>query len=256
MNASISPSEFWKFLLLRKEAFESVRDSSGALWLSLRLFFVAGLIGSIGVLTTGWAEVQTTTLADRLTDAAASLDETASKPLLGWTPRLASALTAVADVLESGASAIRSVQPPLGVPASQALRAVGAWLSQPLLALTAWMTALLPLMLVARLMGGRGSLRQQMSLGLLAFLPQALVLLSSFGLEPNSTAAKAAIVASLLAGVWSLLIWLTASAVANRTSPGRSAAVLLVTCAVVFVLAAATAWIFESLAGPVLSFLL
>jgi hypothetical protein len=43
---------------------------------------------------------------------------------------------------------------------------------------------LLPVLLAARLMGGRGS-RQQVSPVLLAFLPQALVFFSSFNLGPE-----------------------------------------------------------------------
>ena len=256
MDTSISLGDFWKFLLLRTSSFEALRRSPGSLWISLRLFVLAGLIGSIGVLTTGLAEAGRATLADRLSEAATSLETTAGKPLLSWTPRLASALTTAADRLDQAASALEAVQPPLGAAASQTLRTIGEWLSQPLLWLAAWMTLLLPLILAARLMGGRGSIREQVSLGLVAFLPQALMFLSSYSLAPETPAESVARLLTVVAAIWSLAIWLTASAVANGFSRGQSAKVLLATAAALLAVGAVVAWLLDWLSGPLLSLLI
>jgi hypothetical protein len=256
MDSAIAPADFWKFLLLRTTSFEALRKTSGSLWISLRLFLIAGLIGSIGILTTGLAEAGQTTLADQLSNAATSLEDTAGKPFLSWTPGLASALTTLADWLDQAAAALVSVQPPLGTQASAMLRAVGAWLGQPLLPLTAWMALLLPLSLAARLMGGRGAIREQISLGLVAFLPQALVFLTSFHLAAGSPAESVAVILNVVAAVWSLAIWLTASAVANGYGRGQSAKVLLATVAALLAIGALAGWLLDWLSATFVSLLI
>jgi hypothetical protein len=256
MDASPSVGEFWKVLLLRTDAFESVRRSKAGLWLSLRLFVVAGLIASIGLLSSGLTDAGRSTFSDRLSTAAAALEHAAAGWPQQWTPNLAAAMSAAADRLQGAAAAIVSVQPPLGSGASQSLRAIGAWVGQPFLSLATWVAAMLPVLVAARLMGGRGSLRQQVSLILLAFLPQALVFLSSFDLEPGSTAAAAAAALRIGAGVWSLAILLTALAVANGFSRGQSAKVVLVTAVVLAAIAALLGLLGDRLAGPLLSLLL
>jgi len=256
MDAPLSLGEFWKILLLRTETFEAVRRSQVSLWFSLRLFILAGLIASIGVLTSGLAEAGRTTFSDGLSTAAVSLEGTAAGWPSRFTPRLAAAIGAAADRLQAAAAAIESVQPPLGSSASQSLRAIGVWASQPFLQLAAWMAAILPVLLVARLMGGRGSLREQISLILLAFLPQALVLLSSFGPEPGSATASVAMALRVTAGVWSLAILLTGLAVASGFERGQAAKVLLVTVLAVAVVSGLLGLIVDRLAGPLLSLLL
>jgi hypothetical protein len=256
MDASPSIADFWKILLLRTEAFDSVGRSKTGLWLSLRLFFLAGLIGSMGMLADGLAEAGQATFSDQLSTAAASMATAAS----GWpqrlTPQLAATMTTVAGRLQGAAETIASVQPPLGSGASQALRAVGAWVSQPILALTTWMTVLLPVLLAARWMGGRGSLRRQVSLVLLAFLPQALVFLSSFDVEPGTAAAAAATALRLGAALWSLILLVTALAVANEFGRGQAVKVIVVTAVVLVAGAGLVGVLFDRLAGPVLSLLL
>lgn len=256
MDASPSLGDFWKILLLRPATIESVGQSKTGVWLSLRLFFLAGLIGSIGVLAGGLAEAGQATFADRLSAAASSLTAAASGWPQQWTPRLAAAAEATAGRLQAASDAIVAVQPPLGSGPSQALRAVGAWVSQPLLALTTWMTMMLPILLVARLLGGRGSLRRQVSLMLLAFLPQALVFLSSFQLEPGGTATTLATVLRGIAVVWSLVILLVTLAAANGFERAQAAKVLLVTVVAVAAIAGLVGLLAERLAGPLLSLLL
>jgi hypothetical protein len=256
MEASISLGEFWKFLLLRLPSYEAMRRAPNSLWIGLRLFVVAGLVASIGVLTTGLAEASQTTLAEQLSGAASSLDQAAECPVLAWTPRLASAITTTADRLRGAAAAVQAVQPPLGTSVSMSLRAVGAWLSQPLFSLTAWMIMFLPLILAARLMGGRGSIREQVSLGLLAFMPQALTFLSSFSPEPGTAAANVAMILRVVAVVWGLVIWVTASAIANGYNRGRAAQVLLVTVIALAAMAVVAGWLLDRLAGPLLTLLL
>jgi hypothetical protein len=102
-------------------------------------------------------------------------------------------------------------------------------------------------------MGGRGSLRQQVSLLLLGFLPQALVLLSSFDLEPGSSAAAVAMALRMGAGIWSLAILFAALAAANGFGRGQAAKVLLVTAVVLVGLAGLVGLFVDRLAGPVLS---
>jgi hypothetical protein len=165
-------------------------------------------------------------------------------------------MNAAADRLQGASEAIVSVQPPLGQNASQALRAIGAWASQPIIALTSWMTLLLPVLLVARLMGGRGSLRRQVSLVLLAFLPQALLFLSSFDLEPGGAADTVAAALRVGAALWSLVLLVAALAIANGFGRGQAIKVLLATVAILLLVTALLALLLDRLAGPMLSLLL
>jgi hypothetical protein len=256
MNAPLSVGDFWRFMLLRTEAFDGLRRSPGSLRLSLQLFLLAGLIGSIGILAGGLADAGQLATSDRFSAAAASVESTAAGWPSRFTPRLASAMTAIADRLEGAAAAVRSVEPPFGVQTSRTLRAIGIWFSQAFLSLTAWLTALLPLLLVTRLAGGPGSLRQQVSLILLAFLPQALVFPASFGLEPDSTAAMALTAVRLGACLWSLLILVTALTVANGFTRGKAVKTLVATALAVLAVAILLSFLADRLAGPLLSLLL
>ena len=256
MNASLSIRDFWKFMILRPEAFDSLRGSPGSMWLSLRLFVLAGLIGSIGVLASGWAEAGQSSASDRLSAAASSVESAAGAWPSRFTPRLADAMTAIAARLEGAAAAIRSVEPPLGLQNSRALRALGTWLSQPFLSLTAWLTAVLPLLVGARLAGGRGSLRQQVSLILLAFLPQALVFPASFSLEPGSASAMALTAVRLGACLWSLVILVTALGIANGFTLGKAVTMLVTTALALIAVAGLLTLLADRLAGPLLSLLL
>ncbi|HMK09121.1 MAG TPA: hypothetical protein VK449_08850, partial [Anaerolineales bacterium] len=175
MESVPSIGDFWKILLLRDDALMTIRRSRGGFSLSLRLFLLAGLIASIGVLAGGLAQAGRTTTSDRLQAAAASVTQAASGPWMKYLPRLSAGLVALSDRLNGAATAVESVQPPLGSRTSQAIRAFGAWASQPFLSLAAWLAGILPFVLAARLLGGQGTLRQQVSLLLLAFLPQALL---------------------------------------------------------------------------------
>jgi hypothetical protein len=105
-------------------------------------------------------------------------------------------------------------------------------------------------------MGGRGSLRQQGSLPLLAFLPQALTLLSSFALGQGSAVAGLAMILRLVAAVWSLVILVCVLATANGFGRGQAAKVLLVTATAALAVAALAALLVDPLGGPVLSRLL
>jgi hypothetical protein len=255
MDASPSIGDFWKVLLLRTETMNEIGQSKTGVWLSLRLFFLAGLIASIGLLAGGLAEAGQVTFSDQLSIAASSLATTASVLPQRWTPRLASAMNAAADRLQGASEAIVSVQPPLGQNASQSLRAIGAWASRPILALTSWMTVLLPVLLVARLMGGRGSLRRQVSLVLLAFMPQALLFPSSFDLEPGTAAATVATVPAPVPRQEPVLL-VAALAIANGFGRGQAVKVLLATATILLGGSALIALLVDRLAGPVLSLLL
>jgi hypothetical protein len=253
MDASPSLGSFWKVFLLKTEFFDSIGRSKTGLWLCLRLFVLAGLVASIGLVANGLAEAGQVTFSEQLSTAASSLT-VASGTLQQWTPQLAAAMTTLADRMQAAAAAIASVQPPLGTQPSAALRAIGAWASQPFLALAAWMSALLPVLLAARLMGGRGSLRLQVSLALLAFLPQALAFPLSFDLDPDTTAGVA-LALRAIAGAWGLAILIVALSAANGFSRGQAAKVLLVTAVVLAALTGLTGWLLDRLAGPLLSLL-
>jgi hypothetical protein len=110
-----------------------------------------------------------------------------------------------AAVFEGVSNSLRDASPPLGRLTSQYIRLFGGWIGLVLEWLTAWIAAGLGLWLFARWMGGQGSLRQHMSLFLLAVIPQVFTLGSEFAGESYGLVSMLSVI-SLIAWVWSLVM--------------------------------------------------
>jgi hypothetical protein len=90
---------------------------------------------------------------------------------------------------------------------------------------------------------------------LLAFMPQALLFLSSFDLEAGSAAAGVATALRVGAALWSLVLLVAALAIANGFGRGQAVKVLLATAAILLGGSALIALLVDRLAGPVSLFL-
>lgn len=217
-------SRYWKILTLDEATFRALKDSKESLWFSIRLFLVLALIASLGSLTAIGRILEEPTLAERFQQlAAAARAEVDRFPLLLGEP-----LQNMASTLDQAAANLTEIQPPLGNRSSRIIRLVGKWLGTPLDLLGGWMGAALAVWLVARMMGGQGSLRQHFSLLLLAFAPQVLRFMQYL---PASLTPPQAIVGLLVlsAWMWSLAIGVYVLAVAHELTLRKAALVLLTT---------------------------
>jgi hypothetical protein len=222
-------------LLLRREAYLRQASAANGVGLSLSMVAVAGLIAGLGQLA-GAADVVThPSLVDRMEETAAALAHLPD----AMPPAVASVVEPFAEevsaALEESAGRLEAVEPPLGAGTSRALRAIGTWASTPLSLLAAMLSLAVPVMLVARWMGGKGTLHHQVGLVLFAAIPQALTVLDSF---PNSGGlASLAKVLGAVAFVWGAAIFLRGLALANGVNTGRAVGFVAVAL-IVFVVVA------------------
>jgi hypothetical protein len=133
-------------------------------------------------------------------------------------------MDALAEKAQEASAFFISLQPPLGKDTSLVLRATGRWLQIPLMLLANWLTVSMIIFLAARLFGGKGSLREHVSLFLLAFLPQALAVFNSFS-ALSSGFALAGQVLLVVAWIWGFLILVVVLNVAHDFN--RPMAILL-----------------------------
>lgn len=239
-------STFWRVLSFRGPAYQAVKADQQGFATALKIFIVVALIAALGQLLALQGIAQHHSIYERLATAgtnlqarAADLQERAAGRLLPdflatplsttaqWLDDFSQWLTGLAQVLESG-------QPPLGKELSQSLIVIGGWLTSPFSALELWLPAAMLLFVCAKLLHGSGSIREHMSLVLLAFAPQVLMVLGQFSLV---TALQAlAGVLGLIAILWSFAILIVALRHAHGFSVGRS--VGTVALAVLFVVGA------------------
>ena len=140
------------------------------------------------------------------------------------------------------AEAVRA-EPPIGTRPSRIVRLGGEWLSAPLRLLNDWLVFALVLLLVVKLLGGRGTLSQHLGAMLLAAAPLVLLLgLYIPNLESVLSIPMAGAVyyyGRILAVVgllWATLVLLRTLSVAHGVSLWRAAGALALTCTAIYLL--------------------
>ena len=225
----------WRVLLLDPKELRRHLSAPNAMGVSLKLAVAAGLLAGLGELAGIGGVLTDPSPAERVQEVASSvaaLPETLPPVLAGIVEPLVEDLS---TVLTDLAGVLESVEPPLGGGTSQVLRSVGGWLSTPFGLIGGLLVFALPIMLVARWMGGTGTLRNQTSLLLLAVLPQALTILGSFPISGGLE--SLADILRVLALWWSIAILVRGLAVANGVTYSRAAGMVGVALAVFFVAA-------------------
>ncbi len=219
-------SAYPKVLSLSAAPFEAVRDARDGLWLSLRLFLLVALVANLAGLAAIPVEVTLPTLAERVDGLARRLER-----FIPMIPRLlAEPLEELVAGIDRVAGEIRSIEPPLGVRPSRLLRLVGAWLERPLDLLASWLGLGVATWLAARFMGGRGSVREHLSLVLLAAAPLAFTLVHDLLAEVFASNLALTYVGwafRLLIWVWCTLILVRALSIAHSFPPDHAVAVLI-----------------------------
>jgi hypothetical protein len=217
-------TDFWKVLRLEGQVFNKIGDDQKGLWISLRLFILVSLLvalgGLVSSLSTGPKGVGTG--LDALETRLEQLNQR-SLP-----PSMENAIVMVSEKILAISSALEQYRPPLGREASHILRTIGNWLSAPLTYLGRWMSAALAVFLVARGFKGQGELRNHVSVFLLGFLPQILLVVSSFAFLSSAPGWLGNILA-VAAFFWSFMVLIAGLKTVHQFSTARSLAVLVIT---------------------------
>jgi hypothetical protein len=136
-----------------------------------------------------------------------------------------------------------AAQPPIGVPASRFIRLMGDWLASPMNLAAGWLFFILALMLAARSLGGRASIREHLTAALLASAPLVLAFgifaPTLVGQSGTSSAAPILLFLRLLAligAVWALALLVKTMATAHEFSNWRSLGALALTGIALFIL--------------------
>jgi hypothetical protein len=195
-------SIYWNVLTLAKEPFVSLKDREDSFWFALRFFLIIALLASFSSLLAFGSLSKEPALSSRLQQTATDIQNRIDR----LPPMLRGPFQEIPTALDKVAGGLAEYQPPLGRTPSLAIHLVGQWLTIPLELLSAWMSSALAIWLIARLLGGQGSLRQHFSLLLLAFAPQLLTFLNY--LPPEITPS------SLLSGVLNMVAWIWSLAIA------------------------------------------
>ena len=237
-------------LRLDTEPFLAIKQAQDGLWWALKLFFVIGLIVGLGK----WADLGLgrPTLAERVETVAGHVERAGTQieqaganmsglseqflggPIRGIGSFLTRDVTEFLTGLETGVIAL---EPPLGVRPSRIVKLFGDWLGTPFQLMANWLPYTLLVMVIAKLWGGRGTLRQHLSLTALAVAPQVLGVLTF--VPPTSVMGIALGIfgrtLSLVAAIWSLAILLKAVTIAHEIDVKKSALTLIGAFAVLYI---------------------
>ena len=220
---------FWRILTFRADAFEGIKNDQAGFATTLRVFVVVALIAALGQLLALRGIRQQQDLSTQISAAAANMQARAQGTFMPAV--IADPLNAVAQWLSELSQVLQAGQPPLGNQLSGYLNIIGGWLASPFSALAVWLPGAVLLFVCAKLLRGSGSSREHLSLVLLAFSPQILLVAGQLGLLPGLHALRN--IFSVVAWFWSLGLLIFALMQAHGFTAGRSIGTLLL--AVVFI---------------------
>lgn len=224
-------SDFWKVLKLDGKTIYTIGDDKTGLWRSLRLFLAVSLFITIGGLVSSLS-TGPRAVGNRLNAFETRLDQLLTRRLPS---SLEKYVTDLSEKVESISTALEQYSPPLGKEVSYTLRSIGKWLTAPLTLLGWWMSAALAVFLFAKILKGQGELRNHVAAFLLGFIPQILLVISSFAFL-NSTLGWIGSAFAVAAFFWSLAVLTKVIRNVHHLSIGLSLLVLIVTFLVVAIL--------------------
>lgn len=137
---------------------------------------------------------------------------------------------------------VEALEPPLGVRVSQTIRLFGSWLASPFVLLAGWLPLVLLALLVAKSLGGKGTITEHLVASALAMAP-AFLLFFSFASEltnsfPVTVAAALTLLGrlfALIAFAWAAAILVKSLSVAHGFSLWRAVATIVLTYAIMVV---------------------
>ena len=220
----------WNASLLRNEAFTSFRDRRDVFFQGfLIIVVVALLVGMPAFLGNVVKAVQPRMSEAQLEEATTQIEKSLKQlePLLGFMPtETQQQLTEVTRVIKAWIAAgveISNLRAALPRPLGALLQAFGGWLSLPfvgsgfplsVVSLVMWLGYGLWVMLLAKLLGGRGTLAGFLGTSALYAVPHVL---SFFAWVPCLGS-----VLGLIGFVWGIVIYVKATLVSHELSVGRA----------------------------------
>jgi hypothetical protein len=234
----------WNASLLRSEAFRSFRDRRDVFFQGfLIIVVIALLVGMPAFISNVVRAVQPPPSEAQLEEAAGQIENGLKQiePFLGFMPtearqQLPEVTRMVKTWIAAGAE-ISNLDATLPRPLGALLQAFGGWLSLPFTAsgfplsvvsLVTWLGYGLWVMLLAKLLGGRGTLAGFLGTSALYAVPHVL---SFFVWIPCLGA-----LLSLIAFLWGIVIYVKATVVSHELSVGRSLVAVFVPMAVILLL--------------------
>ncbi len=139
------------------------------------------------------------------------------------------------SIIRAAQSTVETLEPPLGSRFSQTIRLFGQWLSSPFIIMAGWLPLVLVGLLVAKVLGGKGTITQHLVAASLAVAPAFLLFFSFASLSGladsfSVTVAAALIflgrILALLAFLWAFIILIKSLSVAHEFSYWRAVATL------------------------------
>lgn len=260
-------------LTFREEAYRALKRLPAGLPLAIAIFMVATLLMGGGLWLRLPAELRRPSPADRIATTArlvgrvdrALSPETGDRPLTvaltsGRTRSFASLLGIDGPQLETAAGRLEAIprrtlemlnaaeatvnrlEPPIGVRISRAFEFFGSWLSTPFAVAARYLPVALVAVFVARLLGGRATLRQHLTAMLVCAAPAFLLFLwyaGDLSAGMPLTAAYGVRVAgrimAILGIAWSAAILVKSLAIAHEFTYARSLATLALAYGAVYV---------------------
>jgi hypothetical protein len=234
----------WNACLLRSEALSSFRDRRDVFFQGfLIIVVIALLVGMPAFISNVVRAVQLPTSEAQLEEAAGQIENGLKQiePLLGFMPTEArQQLPEIARMVKTWIAAgveISTLDTTLPRPLGALLQALGSWLSLPFTAsgfplsvvsMVTWLGYGLWVMLLAKLLGGRGTLAGFLGTSALYAVPHVL---SFFAWIPCLGA-----ILSLVAFLWGIVIYVKATVVSHELSLGRAIVAVFVPMAVILLL--------------------
>ena len=227
---------------------------------ALQFFFVVSLIAGIGVLLGIPVELEKFILVDEINEAQAwNSDFTArvepflenSIPFISVPDEMSAAIgnafIAAGETLNETYERIEDeaelLAPPMGTRLSRVFRQFGRWISTPFVIMSNYIVLALVLMIAAKLLGGKATLSQHLTVVLLASAPLVLLLPSLIpDTSPATTIATATAIVlvgrllALVSVIWAGIILIKGIAVAHEFSWQRATGSLVLTWLIVYVL--------------------
>jgi|GEM_PF-6949329 len=236
-------STYSGILKLQRETFYDIKRSRNGFRISIKLFVIICLIGSLGQWFGVGTILRQSTLPEQIHQLVALIEDI-DQNIPGWLPQkmgenLSNFTQDVAEVVRKIEDKTTDFMPPLGARTSRVINIVGEWLETPLQIMAKFLGLSLILLLVMKLMGGEGTLSQHISLTMLAIAPYVLTF---FSYIPSSSITMSLALdifsrtLSILAIGWSVVILLKALSVAHGVTLKRSASGLILGLVVCYIL--------------------
>jgi lysylphosphatidylglycerol synthetase-like protein (DUF2156 family) len=249
-----------KILQIDTATFLNYKHAPDGLSQALRFFFVVTLIAGFGVLFGIPVQLDRVVWNEAFEEAQALNSEIAAsiEPFLQssipfisipdeMSASIGNAFVGVSetlnDIVKQFEEEAELLAPPMGTRTSRVFQQFGRWISMPFVIMSNYIVLALVSMMAARLLGGRATLSQHLTVVLLAAAPLVLLLPSLIpDLSPITTIATAAAIAlvgrllALVGLIWAGIILIKGVALAHEFSWERAAGSLVFTWLLMYVL--------------------